>query len=60
MGASQLSAQITINAPEPAGGSSGWTKICAGLLTGSGPFNSFDDITISWAGAFQTLVMNLF
>lgn len=50
LSASQLSAQIAMNAPEPAGGSSAWTKICAGIDTGSGPFNSYD-MTISWAGA---------
>ncbi len=49
MGASQLSAQISMKAPEPAGGSASWTKICAGLPSGSGPFNSYD-VTISWAG----------
>lgn len=47
---SQLSAQIVMNAPEPAGGSSAWTKICAGIDTGSGPFNSYN-MTISWAGS---------
>lgn len=48
-GTSQLSAQIVMNAPEPAGGGSAWTKICAGVDNGSGPFNSYD-MTISWAG----------
>ena len=48
--AAQASAQISINPPEPAGGASAWTKICAGLETGSGPFNSYD-MTISWAGS---------
>ncbi len=48
-GATQLSAQILMNAPEPAGGSSAWTKICAGIDSGSGPFNSYD-MTLSWAG----------
>lgn len=46
----QISAQIVMNAPEPAGGSAAWTKICAGVDNGSGPFNSYD-MTISWAGA---------
>jgi hypothetical protein len=40
LGANQLSAQLAMNAPEPAGGSSAWTKICAGIDSGSGPFNS--------------------
>jgi len=50
MAATQLSAQIAMEAPEPAGGSGAWTKICAGIDSGSGPFNSYD-MTISWAGA---------
>ncbi|VAW17700.1 FIG00653327: hypothetical protein [hydrothermal vent metagenome] len=50
MGASQLSAQISMRAPEPAGGSVAWTKICAGTIIADEPFNSFD-VTVSWAGA---------
>lgn len=46
----QLSAQIDMNAPEPAGGSAAWTRICAGIDSGSGPFNSYD-MTVSWAGS---------
>lgn len=46
----QISAQIAMRPPVPAGGGSAWTKICAGLDNGSGPFNSYD-MTISWAGA---------
>ncbi len=50
MGASQVSAQISMKAPEPAGGSTAWTAICAGNIIAGEPFNSFD-VTISWAGA---------
>ena len=42
---SQLSSQISMRAPEPAGGTSGWTAICAGI----GGFNEYN-ATISWAG----------
>ena len=42
-------AQISILQPVPAGGSSGFTKICAGIDSGSGPFNSYD-VTIAWGG----------
>lgn len=45
-----MSAQIAMRPPVPAGGAGAFTKICAGIDTGSGPFNSYD-ITISWAGA---------
>ena len=45
----QASAQIAMLPPVPAGGSAGFTKICAGIDNGSGPFNSYD-VTISWAG----------
>ncbi len=44
------SAQIALRPPVPAGGAGAWTKICAGIDSGSGPFNSYD-MTISWAGA---------
>ena len=51
--ATQLSAQIAMQAPEPydppGGGDTSFTKICAGIDQGSGPFNSYD-IVISWAG----------
>ncbi len=45
-----VTAQIAMRPPVPAGGAGAFTKICAGIDTGSGPFNSYD-ITISWAGA---------
>lgn len=45
----QISAQISMLPPVPAGGSSGFTKICAGIDNGSGPFNSYD-VTIAWGG----------
>lgn len=45
----QLSAQISMLPPVPTGGSSGFTKICAGIDSGSGPFNSYD-VTIAWGG----------
>ena len=45
----QISAQIAMLPPEPAGGTSGFTKICAGIDSGSGPFNSYD-VTIAWGG----------
>jgi len=45
----QMSAQIAMLPPVPAGGSAGFTKICAGIDNGSGPFNSYD-ITIAWGG----------
>ncbi len=48
--ASNITAQIAMRPPVPAGGTGAFTKICAGIDTGSGPFNSYD-ITISWAGA---------
>ncbi len=50
MGVSQLSAQISMKAPEPAGGSTAWAKACAGNIVAGELFNSFD-VTISWAGA---------
>ena len=53
-GGSTLSAQIAMNPPEPydppGGGDTSFTKICAGIDQGSGPFNSYD-ITLSWAGS---------
>ncbi len=53
LGTTQLSAQIAMQAPEPydppGGGDTSFTKICAGIDQGSGPFNSYD-IVISWAG----------
>ncbi len=49
LGFSGVHAQIAMRPPVPTGGSAAWTKICAGLDTGSGPFNSYD-MTISWAG----------
>lgn len=45
----QMSAQISMLPPVPTGGTSGFTKICAGIDSGSGPFNSYD-VTISWGG----------
>jgi len=45
----QMSAQISMLPPVPAGGSSGFTKICAGIDSGFGPFNSYD-VTIAWGG----------
>lgn len=46
----QMSAQsISMVPPVPAGGSSAFTKICAGIDSGSGPFNSYD-VTIAWGG----------
>ncbi|MFK7814297.1 MAG: gliding motility-associated C-terminal domain-containing protein [Maribacter sp.] len=45
----QMSSQIAMLPPVPAGGSSGFTRICAGVDNGSGPFNSYD-MTISWGG----------
>ncbi|MEP3208506.1 MAG: gliding motility-associated C-terminal domain-containing protein [Maribacter sp.] len=45
----QMSSQISVLPPVPAGGSSGFTKICAGIDSGSGPFNSYD-VTIAWGG----------
>ncbi|MFS4492725.1 gliding motility-associated C-terminal domain-containing protein [Maribacter sp. 2308TA10-17] len=45
----QVSSQIAMLPPVPAGGSSGFTKICAGIDNGAGPFNSYD-VTIAWGG----------
>lgn len=50
LAANIVSAQIALRPPVPAGGAGAWTKICAGIDSGSGPFNSYD-MTISWAGA---------
>lgn len=45
----QLSAQISMLPPEPAGGAAAFDRLCAGIDNGSGPFNSFD-VTIAWGG----------
>lgn len=46
----QMSAQaIDVQPPVPTGGAAGFTKICAGVNNGSGPFNSYN-MTISWVG----------
>jgi len=45
----QISAQIAMLPPVPAGGASGFTRLCAGIDSGSGPFNSYD-VTIAWGG----------
>ncbi|WP_238474505.1 gliding motility-associated C-terminal domain-containing protein [Maribacter algarum] len=45
----QTFAQISMLPPAPAGGGTGFTKICAGIDNGSGPFNSYD-VTIAWGG----------
>jgi len=45
----QMSAQIAMLPPVPAGGTTGFTSICAGIDNGSGPFNSYN-ITIAWGG----------
>ncbi len=46
IGSFHASAQLAMNVPKPAGGTAGWTAICAGI----GGFNEYN-ATISWAGA---------
>ncbi len=55
----QLTAQIAMKPPIPPGGTSAYTKICAGIDSGSGAFNSYE-MTLSWAGAATADPDNVF